>query len=82
MVEDLDKYHSALDQAVMTMHQERMTRLNSVIGHLWKSTYQGTDIDNIFVNAENDGPKAASAAARRTFDYSKSKICRLQGGQL
>ena len=52
------------------MHQERMTRLNSVIGHLWKSTYQGTDIETIFVNAENDGPKQTSAAARRTFDYS------------
>lgn len=70
VVEDIDKYHSALDQAIMTIHQEKMSRLNSVIGHLWKGTYQGSDIETIFVNAENDGPKTtAAASARRTFDY-------------
>lgn len=71
VVEDIDKYHSALDQAIMAIHQEKMSRLNSVIGHLWKGTYQGSDIETIFVNAENDGPKTTTAAnARRAFDYS------------
>ena len=52
-----------------------MTRLNAVIGHLWKSTYQGNDIETIFVNAENEPSKeTTSAAARRSFDYSKSPV--------
>merc|ERR1719431_2552925 len=70
VVEDIDKYYSALDQSIMAIHQENMQRLNSVIGHLWKSTYQGTDIETIFVNAEAEGTtKVTSADKKRSFDY-------------
>ena len=38
---DLDKYHKALDRAIMEYHQNKMADLNRIIRNLWKETYRG-----------------------------------------
>ena len=40
-VTDLDKYHKALDRAIMEYHRNKMSALNSIIRNLWKETYRG-----------------------------------------
>ena len=41
IVKDLDKYHKALDRAIMEYHQSKMADLNRIIRNLWKETYRG-----------------------------------------
>lgn len=65
---DLNAYYQALDRAVMQFHGDKMREINSSIRELWTKVYQGSDIDTIEINADED--KAKSTAE---FDITKRK---------
>ena len=44
---DLNLFYGALEAAISTIHKDKIMRLNHVIAHLWKTTYQGADIESI-----------------------------------
>merc|ERR1712111_67035 len=85
--DDLSKYYAALEWAIGTYHKERMEKINVIIRELWKSTYQGTDIDYIEIKTDDPegetgsadfGAAAASAAdKRRKVNYS---VMMIKGG--
>eukprot|EP00177_Eucheuma_denticulatum_P002103 GFKZ01003754.1.p1 GENE.GFKZ01003754.1~~GFKZ01003754.1.p1 ORF type:complete len:1396 (-),score=287.32 GFKZ01003754.1:534-4721(-) len=67
---DLEKYHRALDQALMAFHTLKMNSINSTIKELWQQTYCGTDIDDIEIVSDSGDPKTtAGSTLRRTFNY-------------
>lgn len=67
---DLEKYHRALDQALMAFHTLKMNSINSTIKELWQQTYCGTDIDDIEIVSDSGDPKTtAGGTLRRTFNY-------------
>ena len=37
--EDLDRYHKALDKALMSFHSSKMEEINKVVRELWQRTY-------------------------------------------
>ncbi|XP_067948379.1 DNA repair protein RAD50.L-like isoform X2 [Watersipora subatra] len=76
VVTDLDKYHKALDRAILEYHQKKMDDLNRIIHKLWKETYRGHDIDYIEIcsddasggSAEGD-VEAVDISKRKTYNY-------------
>jgi DNA repair protein RAD50 len=65
-VEDLNKYSNALDSAIMKFHSLKMQEINAIAGELWRSTYQGTDVDTITIRSEND---TANTTTKRSYNY-------------
>jgi DNA repair protein RAD50 len=63
-IEDLGKYSSALEAAVMKFHSVKMEEINRVAQDLWQATYQGSDIDTIMVRSENE-----NAASKKSYNY-------------
>jgi len=51
---DLDKYHHALEHALMKYHAAKMSEINKIIKELWQITYQGQDIDTIEIRSDID----------------------------
>lgn len=67
---DLEKYHRALDQALMAFHTLKMNSINRTIKELWQQTYRGTDIDEIEITSDHGDPRSgAGGALKRTFNY-------------
>lgn len=52
--EDLSKYHTALNRAIMSYHKMKMSEINKIIKDLWRSTYAGHDIDYIEIQSDED----------------------------
>jgi DNA repair protein RAD50 len=67
VVDDLNKYYKVLDHAVSKYHVRRMQQINQLIGHYWRTTYQGTDIQTIRIVC--DEGEERSADKRRSFNY-------------
>ena len=65
-IEDMKKYSSALDSAIMKFHSLKMQEINAIAGELWRSTYQGTDVDSIMIRSEND---TANTTTKRSYNY-------------
>lgn len=61
--DDLDKYHKALEKALLTFHTSKMSDINKVIKELWQKTYRGQDIDYIQVKADSEGQ------GNRSYNY-------------
>lgn len=55
---DLDKYHQALDKALVTFHAEKMKEVNEIAKFLWGQTYKGQDIESIEIRADEAGKKS------------------------
>jgi DNA repair protein RAD50 len=53
-IEDLGRYASALDKAIMKYHTLKMEEINRIIAELWRNAYQGTDVDNIRIVSDSD----------------------------
>eukprot|EP00941_MAST-03F_sp_MAST-3F-sp1_P000454 g454.t1 len=70
-VEDLDKYHRALDKALMTYHTMKIKKINSNIREIWAMTYKGQDIDSIEIRSDVESKKVG-----RSFNY---RIVMLKG---
>ncbi|MCJ1479218.1 DNA repair protein rad50 [Lambiella insularis] len=66
-VEDLGRYGSALDQAIMKYHGLKMEAINRLIEELWRRTYQGTDVDTILIRSDNE-----TAKGNRSYNY---RVC-------
>ena len=49
---DLDRYHGALDRALMAFHAAKMSDINKVVRELWQRTYRGQDIDYIQIRSD------------------------------
>ncbi|CZR55340.1 related to RAD50 homolog uvs-6 [Phialocephala subalpina] len=64
-VEDLTKCNKALDKAIIQFHALKMEEVNSIAGELWRSTYQGTDVDTIMIKSEDD----EGTANRKAYNY-------------
>ncbi|KAI8933724.1 hypothetical protein NX059_009440 [Plenodomus lindquistii] len=62
-IEDLGRYAGALDKAIMKYHELKMEEINKAIAELWRSSYQGTDVDTIRIAADGD------AKGNRTYNY-------------
>ena len=66
-VEDLGRYGSALDKAIMAYHSLKMEEINRIIQELWQKTYQGTDVDGILIKSDNE-----TAKGNRSYNY---RVC-------
>ncbi|KAF8852205.1 DNA repair protein-like protein rad50 [Acephala macrosclerotiorum] len=64
-VEDLTKCNKALDKAIIQFHALKMEEVNSIASELWRSTYQGTDVDTIMIKSEDD----EGTSNRRMYNY-------------
>jgi DNA repair protein RAD50 len=64
--EDLNKYYTALDQAVIKYHQTKLEQINRLIRHYWRQTYQGSDIEGIAIMDES---AESTADKRRVYNY-------------
>eukprot|EP00939_MAST-03C_sp_MAST-3C-sp1_P000819 g819.t1 len=69
VVDDLGKYHTALDQALMEYHDNAIRKINVIIAQLWSLTYKGGDIEKIEIHSTTSG-------RGKTFTY---KIVMLKG---
>lgn len=67
---DLEKYHRALDQALMAFHTLKMNSINRTIKELWQQTYRGTDIEEIEIVSDHGDPRTgAGGTLKRKFNY-------------
>ncbi|CAL1536604.1 unnamed protein product [Lymnaea stagnalis] len=66
--QDLQKYYSALDKAIMMYHKSKMEEINIIIRELWKTTYMGNDIETIEIQSESEEASGAMKA-RRSYHY-------------
>lgn len=62
--EDLARYGSALEQAILKFHTLKMDEINKIIDELWRNAYQGTDVDTVRIRSDNEG-----GARNRTYNY-------------
>ncbi|KAL9092536.1 MAG: hypothetical protein Q9165_004340 [Trypethelium subeluteriae] len=66
-VEDLGRYSSALDKAIMKYHSLKMEEINRIIDELWHRTYQGTDVDTILIRSDNE-----TGRGNKSYNY---RVC-------
>ena len=65
VVSDIDKYHNALDKALLRYHSIKIQEINKIIRELWTLTYKGEDITNIeLVSGQDKGTRAS-----RSYNY-------------
>lgn len=60
---DLEKYHKALEKALLSFHTSKMADINKIVKELWQKTYRNQDIDYIQIKADQEG------AAGRSYNY-------------
>jgi len=63
-VEDLARYGSALEQAILKFHSLKMEEINRIIDELWRNAYQGTDVDTVRIRSDNE-----SNRGNRSYNY-------------
>ncbi|GAP84362.1 putative DNA repair protein rad50 [Rosellinia necatrix] len=66
-IEDLGRYSTALNNAIMQYHTMKMEEVNRIAGELWQSTYQGTDIDTILIRSDSE-----ATGGRSSYNY---RVC-------
>ncbi len=64
-VKDIEKYRSALDQALQKYHSIKIMQINTIIRDLWTLTYKGEDIRNIEIVSGKD----ANGKSSRSYNY-------------
>jgi DNA repair protein RAD50 len=62
-VEDLSRYATALDKAIIQYHSIKMEEINRIIAELWRNAYQGTDVDTIRIVGDHE------AKGNRSYNY-------------
>lgn len=67
---DLDVYSKALDKALMQFHSMRMRDINEVLKEYWRDTYQGNDIDEVYIKSEET--TQIGKTGRRNYNY---RVC-------
>jgi len=71
---DLDRYHGALDRALMAFHASKMSDINKVVKELWRRTYRGQDID--YIQIRSDAGPVSGATGRSSYNY---RVCMIVG---
>eukprot|EP00914_Ancora_sagittata_P007248 GHVO01014323.1.p1 GENE.GHVO01014323.1~~GHVO01014323.1.p1 ORF type:complete len:641 (+),score=160.91 GHVO01014323.1:169-1923(+) len=66
-VADLQKYHSALERALMKYHTLKMTEINRSMKDLWQSIYRNSDIDYIAIRSDTDQDQPTTG--QRSYNY-------------
>ena len=51
-LKDLEKYHTALDRALMRFHAIKIGEINKIINDLWQIIYRGEDIETIKIHTD------------------------------
>ncbi|KAI5359465.1 putative DNA repair protein Rad50 [Septoria linicola] len=65
-INDLGLYWGALDKAIMKFHTLKMEEINRIIDELWRSTYQGSDVDTVAIRSEGvDG----TTRGNKSYNY-------------
>ncbi|WIA21889.1 hypothetical protein OEZ85_004263 [Tetradesmus obliquus] len=67
---DLDKYHKALERALLAFHTGKMADINKIVKEMWQKTYRGQDIDYIQIKADAEG-------TARSYNY---RVVMVNGG--
>jgi DNA repair protein RAD50 len=67
---DLDKFHKALERALLSFHTTKMSEINKIVKELWQKTYRNSDIDYIQIRADTD-----SGVANRSYNYRVVMVC-------
>lgn len=67
---DLEKYHKALERALLSFHTTKMSDINKIIKELWQKTYRNSDIDYVQIRADTE-----SGAAQRSYNYRVVMVC-------
>lgn len=62
-IEDLGRYASALDKAIIQYHSLKMEEINRIVAELWRNAYQGTDVDTIRIVGD------VEAKGNRSYNY-------------
>ena len=68
--DDLDRYHKALDKALMSFHASKMEEINKVVRELWQRTYRGQDIDSIQIRSDSE-----TTTGRSSYNYRVVMLC-------
>jgi DNA repair protein RAD50 len=66
---DLDKFHKALEKALLAFHTGKMADINRIVKELWQKTYRNSDIDYIQIRADTEG------SANRSYNYRVVMVC-------
>eukprot|EP00741_Cyanophora_paradoxa_P007128 tig00001093_g6899.t1 len=78
---DLERFHAALDRALMKFHALKMEEINRLVKDTWAITYRGQDIDTIAIRSnvdEGDGAAGASGGrGQRNYNY---RVVMVKGG--
>eukprot|EP00697_Spironema_sp_BW2_P001969 gnl/Spiro4/1263_TR677_c0_g1_i1.p1 gnl/Spiro4/1263_TR677_c0_g1~~gnl/Spiro4/1263_TR677_c0_g1_i1.p1 ORF type:complete len:1308 (-),score=450.09 gnl/Spiro4/1263_TR677_c0_g1_i1:309-4232(-) len=62
--DDLAKYFTALDKAMMKYHTMKMEEINKIVRELWAATYRGQDIDTIEIRSDCE-----TQTTTRSYNY-------------
>ncbi|GMR59920.1 hypothetical protein PMAYCL1PPCAC_30115, partial [Pristionchus mayeri] len=65
-VDDLQQYIDAVDKSMLDFHKEKMTKINRIVDELWRSCYNGGDIDTIRIMSEQ---ATESEGKRKVYNY-------------
>jgi DNA repair protein RAD50 len=72
-IEDLGRYYTSLDSALMSYHQLKIADINAIIRDVWQNTYRGEDIDNIAIRSdvdeESSAPSISTEVKTRSYNY-------------
>jgi len=73
---DVRRYKTALDQAIMLFHKQRMEMINRSLRDYWRRIYKGNDIDYIAIRTQAGDPGATGSKtkidagkARKNYNY-------------
>ncbi|OEH78553.1 DNA repair protein [Cyclospora cayetanensis] len=78
-VQDIDKYHKALDRALMSYHSAKMETINMALKELWQTVYSGADIDTIASASSCTAPVVRSAVATGEETTQQSALMNVGG---
>lgn len=68
LAKDVQRYHQALDRALMSYHAQKMNQINDVIRDLWGRIYKGTDIDYIAIRSDTESENEDNTV-KRSYNY-------------
>ena len=71
---DLNRYHTALDKALMAFHSSKMGDINKVVKELWQRTYRGQDIDYIQIRSDAE-KQEGKTGGKSSYNYRVVMIC-------
>ena len=66
-VNDLGRYHKALDKALMAYHANKMREINKALKEYWQVMYRGRDIE--YVAIRSDTESSSTLAGSRSYNY-------------